>query len=113
MLESGHGDGHDAVNITDGAWMDVIQMASKYGYSAPGLVLQREGSQVISEDDAYYLGDALDRALKAGDIKSRISDADVLDGDLARRIVYILQRGIRDHRDVRRDVRLIRTLPWK
>ena|ERR671921_2518057 len=99
-------DGHYSVEIADGVWMDAIEMASEHGYSDPDL-------RRVGGDDPYFpkaaakqLADALNRALVAQRIAPEFGDGSVLDQDLTRRIVYILQIAIREGRNLQ----LLRTL---
>jgi hypothetical protein len=99
-------DGHYTLETTDGVWMDTIQKASEQGYSDPDL-------RRVGGDDPYFpkaaakqLADALNRALVAQRIEPEFGDGSVLDQDLTRRIVYILQIAIREGRGLQ----LVRTL---
>jgi hypothetical protein len=102
-------DGHYTVELTDGVWMDAIQTASEQGYSDPDL--RREGGDDASlpKAAAVHLADALNRALVAQRIEPEFGDGSVLDQDLTRRIVYILQMAIREGRGLQ----LVRTLRKK
>src|SRR5215216_2478970 len=98
--------GHYSLEITDGVWMDTIEMASEQGYSDPDL--RREGGDApyIPKAAAKQLADALNRALVAQRIEPKFGDGSALDQDLTRRIVYVLQIAIREGRDLQ----LVRTL---
>jgi hypothetical protein len=98
--------GHYTLEIADGVWMDAIQRASEHGYSDPDL--RREGGDDASlpKAAAVHLADALNRALDAQRIEPEFGDGSVLDQDLTRRIVYILQIAIREGRGLQ----LVRTL---
>ena len=99
-------EGHYTLKIADGVWMDAIQTASEHGYSDPDL-------RRVGGDDPYFpkaaakqLAEALNRALVAQRIEPEFGDGSVLDQDLTRRIVYILQIAIREGRGLQ----LLRTL---
>jgi hypothetical protein len=109
MIKVGDGAGHRSVSFTDGVWMDVIQTASKHGYSAPGVRLERGGKNDLPKEAAEGLASALDRALEVKGIEPDTGEGGALDRDLARRIIYVL-RGA-DTED--RDVQLSRTHRWK
>ena len=94
-------EGHYSLEITDGVWMDAIEMASEQGYSDPDLRRERGGDTYLPKDAAKQLADALNRALVAQRIEPKFGDGSVLDQDLARRIVYILQIAIREGRDLK------------
>jgi len=98
--------GHYSLEITDGVWMDTIEMASEQGYSDPDL--RREGGDApyIPKAAAKQLADALNRALVAQRIEPKFGDGSALDQDLTRRIVYVLQIAIREGRGLQ----LVRTL---
>jgi hypothetical protein len=110
LLRAGEGSGrHSAVSVTDAVWLDVIQTASKRGYSNPELRRERNEERPIDAQDAAELAGALDRALVAGDIGTHIGEGDALDHDVARRMVYILRAPEREGVEVS----LARTPPWK
>ena len=110
LLKAGDGVGHYSVNITDGVWLDVIQKASEHGYSDLSLRLERsDGEHRVPKASAVELADALNRALVAKDIEPPIGDGGVLDRDLTRRIVYILQSADKEGRELE----LVRTPRWK
>jgi hypothetical protein len=92
--------GHYSLEITDGVWMDAIEIASEQGYSDPDLRRERGGDTYLPKDVAKQLADALNRALVAQRIEPKFGDGSFLDQDLARRIVYILQIAIREGRDL-------------
>ena len=92
--------GHYSLEITDGVWMDAIEMASEQGYSDPDLRRERGDDPYLPKDAAKQLADALNRALVAQRIEPEFGDGSALDQDLARRIVYILQIAIREGRDL-------------
>ena len=98
-------DGHYSVEIADGVWMDAIEMASEHGYSDPDLRRERGDDPYFPKAAAKELADALNRALVAQRIEPEFGDGSVLDQDLTRRIVYILQIAVREGRDLK----LIRT----
>ena len=99
MLKAGDDYGHDALNITHGVWMDVIQTASEQGYSDPDLRLEQGVDEhLIFWDTAAALADALNRALVAQTIELEVGDGSTLDRDLTRRIVHILQLANREGR---------------
>ena len=91
-------DGHYSVEIADGVWMDAIEMASDQGYSDPDLRRERGEYPYLPKDAAKQLADALNRALVAQRIQPEYGGGSVLDQDLTRRIVYILQIAIREGR---------------
>src|SRR5215208_3057054 len=93
--------GHYTLEIADGVWMDAIQTASEHGYSDPDL--RREGGEdpYLPKDAAKQLADALNRALVAQRIEPEFGDGSTLDQDLTRRIVYILQIGVREGRNLK------------
>jgi hypothetical protein len=97
--------GHYSLEITDGVWMDAIEMASEHGYSDPDLRRERGGAPYLPKAAAKQLADALNRALVAQRIEPKFGDGSTLDQDLTRRIVYILQLAIREGRDLQ----LVRT----
>ncbi len=110
LLKAGEDYGHDALDVTDGVWMDVIQKASEHGYSDPDLRLGRgDDEHIVSNATAAELADALNRALVAQTIEPEVGDGSTLDRDLARRIVHILQLANREGRSVL----LSRTPRWK
>jgi hypothetical protein len=92
--------GHYALEITDGVWMDAIEMASELGYSDPDLRRERGDDPYLPKDAAKQLADALNRALVAQRIEPKFGGGSTLDQDLTRRIVYILQIAIREGRDL-------------
>ena len=98
-------DGHYTLEIADGVWMDAIQTASEQGYSDPDL--RREGGDETSlpKAAAGQLAVALNRALVAQRIEPEFGGGSVLDQDLTRRIIYILQIAIREGRELQ----LVRT----
>ena len=87
--------GHYTLEITDGVWMDAIEMASQQGYSDPDLRRERSEDPYLPKDAAKQLADALNRAIVAQHIQPRFGSGSALDQDLTRRIVYILQIAIR------------------
>jgi hypothetical protein len=93
--------GRYTVEIADGVWMDAIQTASEQGYSDPDLRRERGGDAYLPKAAAKQLADALNRALVAQRIEPGFGDGTVLDQDLTRRIVYILQIAIREGRDLK------------
>jgi hypothetical protein len=98
-------EGHYSLEITDGVWMDAIEMASQHGYSDPDLRRERSDTPYFPKIAAKQLADALNRALVAQRIEPEFGGGSVLDQDLTRRIVYILQIAIREGRDLK----LVRT----
>src|SRR5215211_4833883 len=92
--------GHYTLEISDGVWMDAIEMASEQGYSDPDLRRERGDDPYFSKDAAKELADALNRALVAQRIQPEFGDGSTLDQDLTRRIVYILQVAIREGRQL-------------
>ena len=90
--------GHYSVEIADGVWMDAIEKASEQGYSDPDLRRERGDDPYFSKEAAAQLAAALNRALVAQRIEPEFGDGTVLDQDLTRRIVYILQIAIREGR---------------
>ena len=80
--------------------MDAIQTASEQGYSDPDLRRERGDDPSLSKAAAKYLAAALNRALVAQRIEPEFGDGSVLDKDLTRRIVYILQIAIREGREL-------------
>jgi len=97
--------GHYAVELTDGVWMDAIQTASEQGYSDPDLRREWGDDPYLSKAAAKQLADALNRALVAKRIEPEFGGGSALDQDLTRRIVYILQIATREGRDLQ----LVRT----
>jgi hypothetical protein len=97
--------GHYSVEIADGVWMDAIEMASEHGYSDPDLRRERGDDSYFPKAAAKQLADALNRALVAQRIEPEFGDGSVLDQDLTRRMVYILQIAIREGRGLQ----LVRT----
>ena len=93
-------DGHYSVEIADGVWMDAIQTASEQGYSAPDLRREQGDDPHLPKAAAEQLADALNRALVAQRIEPQFGGGSVLDQDLTRRIVYILQIAIREGREL-------------
>ena len=93
-------EGHYSLEITDGVWMDAIEMASEHGYSDPDLRRERGEAPYLPKDAAKQLADALNRAIVAQHIQPRFGGGSALDQDLTRRIVYILQIAIREGRDL-------------
>ena len=90
LLKVGEDYGHDALDITDGVWMDVIQTASEYGYSDPDLRLEQGVDEhLISCHTAVALVDALNRALVAQSLEPVFVDVSTLYRDLTRRNVHI------------------------
>src|SRR5215212_1862158 len=104
LLKAGD-DGHYALEIADGVWMDAIETASEQGYSDPDLRRERGDNPYLPKLAAKQLADALNRALDAQRIEPRFGDGSALDQDLTRRIVYILQIAFREGRDLK----LVRT----
>ena len=98
-------EGHYSLEITDGVWMDAIEMASEHGYSDPDLRRERGEAPYLPPVAAKQLADALNRALVAQHIEREFGGGSALDQDLTRRIVYILQIAIREGRDLQ----LVRT----
>jgi hypothetical protein len=98
--------GRYTLEMADGVWMDAIQTASEHGYSDPDLRRERGDDPYFPKEAAKRLADALNRALVAQSIQPEFGSGSTLDQDLTRRIVYILQIGIREGRDLQ----LIRTL---
>jgi hypothetical protein len=98
--------GHYTLEISDGVWMDAIEMASEHGYSDPDLRRERGDDPYLSKAAAKELADALNRALVAQRIQPEFGDGSTLDQDLTRRIVYILRIAIREGRGIQ----LVRTL---
>jgi hypothetical protein len=92
--------GHYSLEITDGVWMDAIEMASEHGYSDPDLRRERGDVSYLPKTAAKQLADALNRALVAQRIEPEFGGGSALDQDLTRRIVYILQIAIREGRDL-------------
>jgi hypothetical protein len=97
--------GHYTLEIADGVWMDAIEMASEHGYSDPDLRRERGEAPYLPQVAAKQLADALNRAIVAQRIEPQFGGGSVLDQDLTRRIVYILQIAIREGRDLQ----LVRT----
>ena len=97
--------GHYTLEIADGVWMDAIQTASEQGYSDPDLRRERGDETSLPTAAAGQLVVALNRALVAQRIEPEFGGGSVLDQDLTRRIVYILQIAIREGRDLK----LVRT----
>jgi hypothetical protein len=97
--------GHYSLEIADGVWMDAIETASEQGYSDPDLRRERGGDPYLPHASAKQLADALNRALVAQRIEPEFGGGSVLDQDLTRRTVYILQIVIREGRDLQ----LVRT----
>jgi hypothetical protein len=93
-------EGHYTVEIADGVWMDAIETASEQGYSDPDLRRERGDDPYFPIAAAKRLADALNRALVAQHIEPEFGDGSVLDQDLTRRIVYILQIAIREGRNL-------------
>src|ERR687898_2622907 len=91
-------EGHYSLEITDGVWMDAIETASEQGYSDPDLRRERGEYPYLPKAAAKQLADALNRALVAQRIQPEFGGGSVLDQDLTRRIVYILQLAIREGR---------------
>jgi hypothetical protein len=98
-------EGHYSLEIADGVWMDAIEMASEHGYSDPDLRRERSDTPYFPKVAAKQLADALNRALVAQHIEPKFGGGSVLDQDLTRRIVYILQLAIREGRHLK----LVRT----
>jgi hypothetical protein len=94
-------EGHYSLEITDGVWMDAIEMASQHGYSDPDLRRERSDTPYFPKVAAKQLADALNRALVAQHIEPKFGGGSALDQDLTRRIVYILQIAIREGRDLK------------
>jgi hypothetical protein len=97
--------GHYTLEIADGVWMDAMQVASEQGYSDPDLRREWGDDPYFPKAAAKQLADALNRALVAKRIEPEFGDGSALDQDLTRRIVYILQIGIREGRELQ----LVRT----
>ena len=97
--------GHYAVELTDGVWMDAIQTASEQGYSDPDLRRERGDETSLPKLAAGQLAVALNQALVAQCIEPEFGGGSVLDQDLTRRIVYILRIAIREGRELQ----LVRT----
>lgn len=97
--------GQYSLEITDGVWMDAIEMASEHGYSDPDLRRERGEDPYLPKAAAKQLADALNRALVAQRIEPKFGGGGTLDQDLTRRIVYILQIAVREGRDLK----LVRT----
>ena len=97
--------GHYTLEITDGVWMDAIEMASQQGYSDPDLRRERSEDPYLPKVAAAQLAAALNRALDAQRIEPQFGSGSALDQDLTRRIVYILQIAIREGRHLK----LVRT----
>ncbi len=93
--------GQYSLQITDGVWMDAIEMASEHGYSDPDLRRERGEDPSLPKDAAKQLADALNRALVAQHIEPKFGGGSALDQDLTRRIVYILQIAVREGRDLK------------
>jgi hypothetical protein len=93
-------EGHYSLEITDGVWMDAIEMASEHGYSDPDLRRERDDTPYFPKVAARQLADALNRALVAQHIEPEFGGGSALDQHLTRRIVYILQIAIREGRDL-------------
>jgi hypothetical protein len=98
-------EGHYSLEITDGVWMDAIEMASEHGYSDPDLRRERGDETSLPKVAAGQLAVALNRAMVAQRIEPEFGDGSALDQDLTRRIVYILQIAIRESRELQ----LVRT----
>jgi hypothetical protein len=97
--------GHYTLEMANGVWLDAIQTASEQGYSDPDLRRERGDDPYLPKVAAKELADALNRALVAQRIQPEFGGGSVLDQDLTRRIVYILQIAIREGRELR----LVRT----
>jgi len=104
LLKAGDDD-HYSLEITDGVWMDAIEMASEHGYSDPDLRRERSEDPYLPKAAAKQLADALNRAIVAQRIEPEFGGGSTLDQDLTRRIVYILQIATREGRDLQ----LVRT----
>ena len=98
-------EGHYSVEMADGVWMDAIEKASEQGYSDPDLRRERGEDPYLPKVAAAQLAAALNRALDAQHIEPKFGGGSVLDQDLTRRIVYILQIAIREGRHLK----LVRT----
>jgi hypothetical protein len=81
--------------LTDRQWMEILLHASKHGFSAPRLTLDKDEEVEIGDDDAEELRRALGEALvstlrDAPMSPSHSSDDDVLDRDTVHRIRHVL-----------------------
>ena len=82
-------------NLSDEAWLDLIALATEYGFSAPRLGhLERCEEVDLTEEEAEGLLLALERALWAGDLaEHRAAEGDTLDRDTVRRVVHMLRHS--------------------
>jgi hypothetical protein len=63
-------EGETSVTLTDSEWRALIYVASKHGFSAPGLRLEGEDEALeVDGSDAEGLRSALGKALEARDIE--------------------------------------------
>ncbi len=99
--------GTTAEALTDEAWMDLIALASKHGFSAPRLgFLGRHEAVDLTEVEAEGLYTALEQALFAGEPAEHIPpEADTLDRDTVHRVRHVLLQPERKT--------LRRTPPWR
>jgi len=82
--------------LSDEAWMDLIALASKHGFSAPRLgLLERSEPVELTEEEAAGLYAALERALFAGEPAECIAtEDDTLDRDTVHRVRHVLQQPV-------------------
>ena len=85
-------------NLTDEVWLDVISLASRYGYSAPRLSNLGSNEEVyLTNEEVLELHAALVRALSTGGPAQDIAtEEDTLDRDTVRRVDRVLrQQGLK------------------
>ncbi len=86
--------GTGAEALSDEAWMDLIALASKHGFSAPRLALLEPREQVeLTEEEATVLYAALESALTADVLlEHSTAENDVLDRDTVHRVCTALRQ---------------------
>jgi hypothetical protein len=111
LITAGHPPVHGE-SITDGQWLDILKHARDAGFSRPPLTLARGEAKDIPEDEARGLYDHLWVALGTSLKDSPVTEVeganlDVLDRETVQHVCHVLRYlGYRE-------VRLVRTPPWK
>jgi hypothetical protein len=108
--------------LSDKAWLDLIALAAKHGYSAPRLGhLGRNAATDLTEEEAVGLYVTLERVLTTVALQEHsTTEVDVLDRDTVHRVRRVLRqpapkRLYRVRRVLRQPglKRLRRTPPWR
>ena len=89
--------GRATADLSDEAWSDLIALASRHGFSAPRLLLERRGDTDLTDEEVEGLNAALKRALSVREPAENIAaEDDTLDRDTVRRVDHVLrQEGLK------------------